>query len=284
MPFIAEGVVLPSRSTYLPLLGEAVDEYSTKQTITVGDDRIARAKEEQIRRLIQEGENQNHKRPVSASGPRPQSSLSQGACPPSPDDIMFARHEETSVHYQNFSPLGPPTAGYTVAGPRKSIVNSSSEDHFTSGMSQSTSNPSIPSVISAHSSVTTDNDGFQVTDLPKDHAILASDDTVAVTEQQPTAHDDYDGYAGDHALDSGDDSDGSYIEMSMKKPAARTAAQRTISNSFIGQSEAPRRPRRSTEASATSGRTGSNNTMQKVLLSQSDGEDDSTRSRKVDSP
>jgi SNF1-activating kinase 1 len=282
MPLIAERVVPPTRSTFLPLLGDAVDEHSSRLIASASDDLIARAKEEQLRRLIQERESKNQRRPVSASSQRPQSATSQGACPPSPDDVMFPRHEDAAgLGSTQFSPLGPSAAGYTVPGQRmKLIVNSSSEDHFASGMSQSTSNPSIPSIVSADSSVTTDNDAFYVMEPAKEHSILSSDDTVASPRDEPMQPDESDGYDGDHPLDSGDESDGSFIEMSMKKPTKRIVTQHTESTSPSGQLSNQQRARRATAASIKSQRSGSNNTMQNVL-SHSDDEDNMTRRQKA---
>jgi [calcium/calmodulin-dependent protein kinase] kinase len=283
MPLIAGRVIPPTRSTFLPLLDDAADEHSSRLIASASDDLISRAKAEQFRRLIQERESKGQKRPVSASSQRPPSAMSQAACPPSPDDVMFARHEDTVGHSSTqFSSLGHPAAGYTVPGhPMKLIANSSSEDHIASGMSQSTSNPSIPSIVSANSSVTTDNDALYATEPAKVQSILSSEDTVASPKSGPMEPDESEGYDGDHPLDSGEESDGSFIEMSMKKPTKQTSKQRTKSVSPTGQPSTQQGPIliHGSLASIEMQRSGSNYMTQNVV-SHSDGEDDFNRGRK----
>ena len=133
-------------------------------------------------------------------------------CPPSPEDeIFFAKQHEEDAHRQQ--------AATTMSHypPPMPILSSSSEDQFTSGMSQSTSHPSIPSVMSGASSLSTATDeGLGL--LPKDLAVgsvvpplLRSHDTVTSASSRKgkvVLVDEEDGYIGDRDKDNeGDDDD-----------------------------------------------------------------------------
>ncbi|KAF2809647.1 kinase-like protein [Mytilinidion resinicola] len=188
------------------------------------DDRFNRAKEELTRRRIFE-DSQHRERPSSGTYSRPVSALSQIACPPSPDDEvfferqrlddMFNRQHPSQGSSMETSPVGYSGSVNTVQS--AALTSSSSEDHFTS-MSQSTSNPSIPSVISATSSVALD-DGFTL-DLAKKQGVKTGlDPNVAIA-------DDYAGYDGDHAVEIGDEEDDSdeddFIVMNKKSGVRRS--------------------------------------------------------------
>lgn len=76
--------------------------------------------------------------------------------PPSPDEeIFFAKQREEDAHRQEAAAI---MMNYPTPPP---MLSSSSEDQFTSGMSQSTSHPSIPSVMSGASSLSTAADEGQ---------------------------------------------------------------------------------------------------------------------------
>jgi len=137
-------------------------------------------------------------------------------------------------------------------------------------MSQSTSNPSIPSVVSANSSIVPD-DGLSL-DTSKDPQNLSSGDTLHPGDKQ----DDYEGYAADDAVESEDDdeSDDDFIEMTRKKSRKEGLTRsESISNAQLSR----RRARLETASSPKTDRSNSSNTM-KIVRSHSDSEDGDTRS------
>ena len=127
-------------------------------------------------------------------------------CPPSPDDeIFFAKQREDDAHRQQAAGAVPHYP------PPLQILSSSSEDQFTSGMSQSTSHPSIPSVMSGASSLSTATDEGL---LPKELAVsvvpplLRTHDTITSASSRKgkiMLDDEEDGYIGDR--DKGNDGD-----------------------------------------------------------------------------
>ncbi len=150
--------------------------------------------------------------------PSPRTSLID-ECPPSPDDEIFAKQHEDDVHRQQaefMHPSYPPP-------PALPMPSSSSEDQFTSGMSQSASHPSIPSVTSGASSFSTAADeGFLLP--PKDFVspsvvppLLRTHDTITGIPSKkgkgkgiirPDVADDEEGYIGDRDRgNEGDDDD-----------------------------------------------------------------------------
>jgi [calcium/calmodulin-dependent protein kinase] kinase len=269
-------------STYLPLLSDASSNFKEARpppavTKEVADPDFARAKEEQIRRRIQESQ----MRPASAAGHTRGKSVVSEDCPPSPDDVVAWRKElqqrtrQEDSYFTSIEPL--PEAAHPH------LVSSSSEDRFT-GMSQSTSNPSIPSVASADSSVRTDegacflehNRGDRKESEQSDDLFLSSDQRAIYAEQ--SHHEDF-AYDGDHAVESDDDddSDDSFVEMTRHK--SRTQGL-TRSESINNGDFALHRARRATGESHSikSARSGSNNTMKKVR-SRNDTEDETERPR-----
>ena len=72
-------------------------------------------------------------------------------CPPSPDDNSYGVDHEQP--YGHKGPSGTHPNSYASRWQDQFITPSSSTDQFASGVSQSTSNPSIPSVPSASSSI-----------------------------------------------------------------------------------------------------------------------------------
>ncbi|KAI9880995.1 MAG: hypothetical protein M1830_009489 [Pleopsidium flavum] len=135
-------------------------------------------------------------------------------CLPSPDDeIFFAKQHEEDVHRQQAE-----ATMMNYPQPPPPMFSSSSEDHFMSGMSQSTSHPSIPSVMSGASSLSTAADEGQhqkdlVSVIPP---LLRTHDTVTNVSLRkilpPVAVDDVEeGYIGDgdRGNDGDDDDDGS---------------------------------------------------------------------------
>lgn len=129
-------------------------------------------------------------------------------CPPSPDDEMFfAKQLEEDAHRQQAA-----TMMMHYSQPQQPIFSSSSEDQFTSGMSQSTSHPSIPSVMSGASSLSTTADEGQlqkefVSTVPP---LLRTHDTITNASSRKgvpssVVDDDEEGYHGDR--DRGNDAD-----------------------------------------------------------------------------
>lgn len=218
---------LHPQTYFLPLTGEITDSNSRSRPVSrsaTTPDSFSRAKEEQLRRLILEGEQQRQ------STPAPQG-LSAGTqpCPPSPDDILFARQQaDASVNPQPALSIGPSAIEQAHAS---RIANSSSDDWFQSGMSQSTSNPSLPSAYSASSSVTAEDVGALTTEPGRYDVnrtrILAPQHQLAPI---PNNEED-DGYTGDNAYESDESSDESFIQMSSKKkPSLVTRHSRSTSH------------------------------------------------------
>lgn len=130
-------------------------------------------------------------------------------CPPSPDDeIFFAKQREEDAHRQQAA------AAMSHYTPQLQILSSSSEDQFTSGMSQSTSHPSIPSVMSGASSLSTaTDDGLLPKELAVDSVVpplLRTHDTITSAPSRKgkvVLDDDEDGYIGDGDKGNEDDDD-----------------------------------------------------------------------------
>jgi [calcium/calmodulin-dependent protein kinase] kinase len=272
-------------STYLPLLGDASFEHRHTQTRSAilkesTDTAFTRAKEEQIRRRIQESQ----MRPASTTGHTRSENVVGGNCPPSPDDMEAWRKELEQATKQEDAYFGGIDPLPEVA--HSHLISSSSEDHFT-GMSQSTSNPSIPSVASADSSVRTDEGAYfpnhvqsSRKESERSEDLFLSGDQRAIYASQ-AQHEDF-AYDGDHAVESDDnddddDSDDSFVEMTRRK--SRTQGL-TRSESISNGELALHRARRATGESHSmkSARSGSNNTMKKVR-SRNDTEDESERQR-----
>ena len=214
------------------------------------EDRFDRAKDEYRRRL---GVEQSAARERSSSiTQRPPSSLAQTACPPSPDDeIAFRQQNDQEGWHRNDqssenSPLG---------GSSRGLALSSSEDQF-SAMSQSESNPSIPSVASAGS--------------PNQGACGSFDEHSWISpvsgSRFEASIDDADGYDGDHAIESEEEDEDSEDELVMsfakkKTPAAPSSHRsNSVSNGELARANfhaGINSRRRST-------RSGSNGTVKKV--------------------
>ncbi|KAK7512167.1 serine/threonine-protein kinase-like protein PAK1 [Phyllosticta citriasiana] len=228
-------------------------------------DNFNRAKEENRRRHVLQ-DFSSHSRPTSSSGSRPLSSHNQDPCPPSPDDIAF--HERQR---QREIDDAPDHSDATLKGFPQSLTTSSSEDQF-SGMSQSTSNPSIPSVVSANSSVMQD-DSFGPEQ--KSHALHTAIEISPNSTFSGGGEHDQHGYEGDHAVesdeDSSEDSGDDFIEMSSRKRPLPKRPSRSESISYAELSRNKGRPEFG--SGRKSSRSGSNGTVKKVRShSDSDGE------------
>jgi hypothetical protein len=148
------------------------------------------------------------------------------------------------------------------------MVSSSSEDHFPSAMSQSTSNPSIPSVVSADSSIPPDDGIYTVSDN-ETQTVQSDDNATELFSHQH--HDDYEGYAGDGDAAVDSDSDESFIEMSQPKSRAQPHnCSEGVSNGDLGLHR-----NKKTSGSVRAVRSGSYNTMKKIYShGETDGESD----------
>ncbi|KAH6639343.1 serine/threonine-protein kinase PAK1 [Boeremia exigua] len=226
------------------------------------DERFNRAKDEFIRRRVQE-QKMGRERSASTTQ-RPGSALDQTACPPSPDDVIFnERQKVVSQHQKVEEYLGTHHAESSenspIGGQERGLAFCSSEEQFTP-MSQSTSNPSIPSVASAGSSVP---DECGSLDQFANMLPTASADSIA-HNQFDAPLDDLAGYDGDHAIDSDEedssDDDGGLF-MGRKKPAPKPRRSNSVSNGELARSNISKDIRSSRRRSA---RSGSNGTVKKI--------------------
>ncbi|KAF2256268.1 kinase-like protein [Trematosphaeria pertusa] len=235
------------------------------------DERFSRAKDEFVRRRVIE-ENLGRERPHSATFQRPPSSLSQTACPPSPDDETFYQRQkvEDFLNQQHASSHNTSPISYPIIHPpqTRTVNSSSSEDHFTF-MSQSTSNPSIPSVASANSSMAPD-ECVSMNSFSRGAGAASADSLYINQFDAPT--DDPAGYDGDHAVETEDDdedSDDDFLVMGKKKkPAPRSES---ISNAELARS----RLRKEVSVRRRSARSGSNGTVKKIPPPGDSGDENS---------
>ncbi|KAI4685161.1 hypothetical protein J4E81_008974 [Alternaria sp. BMP 2799] len=233
------------RSSQLLQAGDQRPSSPTSIARKKSDDRFDRAKDEYRRRLGVE-QSAARERTDSITRSRPTSSHAQTACPPSPDDeIAFSQPNNRESWHRNDqssenSPLG---------GSSRGLALSSSEDQF-SAMSQSESNPSIPSVASAGSPTQIGCGSFD------EHSWISA----ASANHLEASIDDAAGYDGDHAVESEDDSesdDGMVLNFSSKKRSVASSSQRSNSVSNGELARASIHVRRST-------RSGSNGTVKKI--------------------
>ncbi|KAH9876077.1 hypothetical protein J1614_003956 [Plenodomus biglobosus] len=213
------------------------------------EDQFNRAKAEQIRLRVKEA----RERSDSSTHPRPASALSQTACPPSPDDELgYQRVTEYLGHRD------PSTENSPVGGDERGLAFCSSEEQFTS-MSQSTSNPSIPSVASAGSSAPDDC-------APLDYytSIMPTSSASLNTNRFEAPGDDLAGYEGDHAVESDEDSDSEedllFIGASKKKSQPKLRRSNSVSIAEVTRSNA----HASFSQRRRSARSGSNGTVKKI--------------------
>ncbi|KAF2709285.1 kinase-like protein [Pleomassaria siparia CBS 279.74] len=239
------------------------------------DDRFSRAKEEFVPRRARP-ENQGRGRLHSATYQRPLSSHIEAACIPSPDYEVFLQkqeiedflNQEQSRSLDSSSPVS-----YAMSmdrGQPRILTASSSEDHFTS-MSQSTSNPSIPSVVSASSSVAPEE--YYRASAPSTCDDISTS-TVGMTatasadsfvNQFDSPSDDLAGYDGDHLPETDDDEDDEsdeedFIVMGSRRPVRAPLRHGSISNGELARSSLKNiisNRRRST-------RSGSDGTVKKI--------------------
>ncbi|KAB8621893.1 hypothetical protein FH972_026004 [Carpinus fangiana] len=191
----------------------------------------------------------------SEANSRSQSSL-DSACPPSPDDKILVKQQQHSAIAEDrkayFLPLSSSMEIHRAPALNSNPVSSgSSAEQLDSGMSQSTSYPSAPSIGSAN----TDYPNPGSTDYLKDdiESTNSSDGTAHEPSTDKRSHDTLDdaGYTADHAIDDdGTDSDDSDADLVMMAPKRKTPLSS--------------RSRRESHASITSGRSGSTHTVKKI--------------------
>lgn len=215
-------------------------------------ERFDRAKDELVRRQAFDARMARQRR--GSTTQRPSSSYSQEPCPLSPDDELFqrqkvedylGRHDQSSEN----SPVGDQDRG---------LAFSSSEEQFTS-MSQSTSNPSIPSVASAGSSAPDD-----CAPLEYQFNVAPSRSADGLSVHQYAEHEDPTGYDGDHAVESDDDDDsdddgGLFIGRNRK--CVMTHRSNSISNAELARTSLHQSSLATRRRSA---RSGSNGTVKKI--------------------
>ncbi|KAF1970494.1 kinase-like protein, partial [Bimuria novae-zelandiae CBS 107.79] len=241
----------------LELPSIAVPQLSARDT---SDDRFSRAKDEFVRQRLREAE-LDRQRSDSTYHQRPPSALSQSECPPSPDDETFYERHRKVEDFLDQQQRQPQYAASPVFRPvitetqSRPIVSSSSEERFTC-MSQSTSNPSVPSVASATSSLALD-------DYAPQKMMSAGSGSSIYLNQFSTPTDDPAGYDGDHAVESeDDDSEEEFLVMGKKKmkPAPKNARSESITNAELARSNI----RKELGCRRRTNRSGSNGTVKKV--------------------
>ncbi|KAH8730086.1 hypothetical protein GQ44DRAFT_673827 [Phaeosphaeriaceae sp. PMI808] len=178
--------------------------------------RFNKAKHELIRQKVQEAKH-NRQRSISAANSRPVSMANPTACPTSPDDDIFYQRQKVEDYLSRHDPS---SENSPVGDQGRGLAFSSSEEQLTP-MSQSTSNPSIPSVASVGSSA------------PDECAPLNNYQTLIPTASADSfRHNQFDapiddpaGYDGDHAVesdDSDDEDDGLFIGGRKPTPSHRS--------------------------------------------------------------
>jgi hypothetical protein len=214
------------------------------------DARFDRAKQELLQRKVREA-NMERERSNSASQSRPSTAVSQAACPPSPDDeAYYQQHQKVEDYLDRHDPS---SENSPVGGQGRGLAFCSSEEQFTP-MSQSTSNPSIPSVASAGSSAPDDCNNYQSM-MP-----TASADSFH-HNQFDAPLDDPAGYDGDHAVesddeDSDDDDDDALFIGRNPKPTKSTRSE-SVSVAAVARSDVRK-------VAAHKRRSGSNGTVKKI--------------------
>ncbi|KZF25799.1 kinase-like protein [Xylona heveae TC161] len=225
-----------------------------------------------------------HRSNLSLHPQRPVSEL-VNSCPPSPDDEIFIKGKGNDESRRESSSRSPPGSGPATRRLEHELL-SSSEEQLTSGISQSTSFPSIPSVVSASSSVSEDDSSTQKEGVSP---LILTDDTVTPPRQRgsgsrlssPRSEDEA-GYNGDHdhAVESDDEdenngSDDDFLVMPTRKSGPeRRRSLMTVSNAALS-----RRSIRRTSTSRRTSRSTSNGTVKKVVSNEEDigHHDDSNR-------
>ncbi|OAL48719.1 kinase-like protein [Pyrenochaeta sp. DS3sAY3a] len=234
----------------------------------ISDDKFSRVKEEFFQRKIREGDVfRDLSTPTTHQ--RPLSSVSQSACPPSPDDDILYPSRKVQDYLDRHDPS---SENSPVGEQERGLAFCSSEEQFTP-MSQSTSNPSIPSVASAASF--SEGKGPSVCHYI-DMLPATSTDSFRPGHFEASI-DDSPGYDGDHPLESDDDdeSDEDILFIGKKKkkspPEPTPRRSNSISNAELARSNMHDALRSS--GRRRSARSGSNGTVKKILAPESISQD-----------
>ncbi|KAI9761158.1 MAG: hypothetical protein M4579_001205 [Chaenotheca gracillima] len=231
---------------------------------------FARAQAELYRRRKLEVA-QEHDRPTSAVSARQDDVvLGRSNCPPSPDDVSFYQERVARSATRPLSAHIPIT---NVPTTQEVIASSSSEDHLNSGMSQSFSYPSVPSVVSARSSISADESGVGP---PKPTQVLPLSLPPATVPEIELDADS--GYNGDHAEeddadddqgneDSDDDEDDFLVMTRRKTRSQGVGRSESVSNAQLAR----HRERHETSGTMRKKRSGSSGTLKKVLSNDEAG-------------
>ena len=238
-------------------------------------DSFARAQEQNFRRRRLEFE-ASQGRPASAAEAR--APAPKETCPPSPDDEIFHRRQPEKDARRR-ERARPNTTSDLILSNASSpsnlpMMSSSSEDHMTSGMSQSTSYPSVPSVVSAGSSIATDDAAAYLAKKETVSPMPRTEDTMTPPRQKPrqstaTIGSDEDaGYNGDHGGDDEEDSDDDdFLVMSRHKAGVDGANKNGSTHGSI---------RRGSSKATRSTRSGSTGTLRKTLSHEESEQDRAT--------
>ncbi|KAF2745736.1 kinase-like protein [Sporormia fimetaria CBS 119925] len=238
---------------------DALTRPSTAATTETSDERYARVKEDFTRRRVAEELANKDKSASAAARPK---SLTQAACPMSPDDVTLFQRQKVEQWNAGHGAHDASLDHYNL--PSKGLVSSSSDDYFS--ITHSTSDPSIPSVVSAVSSDVGDDCSTMRHGRPSFSEGASPPKPYSYTTEVPA---EYEGDT-DHPVQSDDDSsEEEFLVMRKKKPHKRSSIH-SISNAELARSDI-RRPYLSERR--RSARSGSDGTVKKVTLpGSSDGD------------
>jgi len=160
---------------------------------------------------------------------------------PSADNALAPKVESAmySTDSLQLPALAPPQDSYygeatqalhNASTPSAATISSSSADDFTSGMSQSASHPSIPSVVSGASSLSGDGLNFGTKDSDESHvpSILRTGETVKARipgSPRPSEEDESRYYCDDEDEDESEDEG---LMIGKKKPPPKSANKPTL--------------------------------------------------------
>ncbi len=200
--------------------------------------RSAQAQQERRRRLEYE---RSRDRPVSGVTFDRSAFAPQDSCPPSPDDVIFFNKQiEDDAHRQRAAQETLLPATYHSLGsspPVMPVASSSSDDYFTSEVSRPTSVPSVPSMISADSSVMAEELVAKITSeesLPQrpkpDQSKISTSSHKAPQNVSMLAVEDEAGYNGDgdgaHEEEEDDsDSDDDFLSMPSSRDKSKARSE-----------------------------------------------------------
>lgn len=177
------------------------------------------------RRRLLEIEHSRERDSASRNASRPPTAAGQDpACPPSPDDdenpTSSSEHRPQQLHQNYFSAHDDSHGAMFPSA--QTFSSASSEDQLTSaGLSRATSHPSMPSIVSADTSLP-DMEYLPKTDMDTTSSSEGTIHTGSYYPSQNALHSASDADVDDNALDSDEecddsDADEDFIVMSRKK-------------------------------------------------------------------